>query len=374
MRVVAAPAPFKAALGPAAASAAIAAGARLAGADVVEVPMADGGEGTLDALLASAGGRRLAARVHDPLGRPVTAAFGLLPDGTAVVELAQASGYERLTTGERDPEATSTRGTGELISAALDAGATRVLVALGGSATIDGGMGIAVALGARVLDGDGGELEPTGAALSRVRSVDLTRLDPRARTIPIEVACDVTSPLTGPDGAAYVFGPQKGATPAAVKRLDEGLAHFAAVLAAQGMPDIAGVPRAGAAGGAGGGLGAMLGATLTDGGALVARAAGLAAALAGADLCITGEGRLDAQTATGKAPAAVARACADAGVPCVGVFGQVDVPPAMARRMGLVGAFPIGHAVRGLDEALAATAEDLTATAASVVALASGRW
>jgi glycerate 2-kinase len=374
MRVVAAPAPFKAALGPAAAAAAIATGARLAGADVVEAPVADGGEGTLDALVASAGGRRLQAPAHDPLGRPIMAAFGLLPDGTGVVELAQASGYERLDAAERDPEATTTRGTGELIIAALDAGATRLVIGVGGSATTDGGMGIVVALGGRMLDDRGEELPPIGAALPRVRSVDLRGLDARIAYTPIEVACDVTSPLTGPEGAARVFGPQKGADPDAVERLDEGLAHFAAVLRAQGMPDIAAMPRAGAAGGAAGGVAAMLDAALTDGGALVTRAAGLPAALDGADLCITGEGRLDAQTLTGKAPAAVAEACAQAGVPCVGLFGQVDVPPGEARRMGLSAAFPIGRSVRPLSDALAATADDLAAAAASVVALALVRW
>jgi glycerate kinase len=374
MRVVAAPAPFKAALGPAAAATAIATGARLMGADVVEVPVADGGEGTLDALVASAGGRRVQVPVHDPLGRPVTAEFGLLPDGTGVVELAQASGYERLGGGERDPEATTTRGTGELMRAALDAGATRLVIGVGGSATTDGGMGIAVALGARMLGGDGEDLDPIGAALLNVRAVDLSGLDPRVASTPIEVACDVTSPLTGPDGAARVFGPQKGATPDAVERLDGGLANLAAVLAARGMPDVAAVPRAGAAGGAAGGMAAMLGAALTDGGALVTHAAGLASALDGADLCITGEGCLDAQTLRGKAPMAVADACAAAGVPCVGLFGQVEVPPGVVRRMGFSAAFPIGRSIRPIGDALAATADDLAAAAAAVIGLTSLRW
>lgn len=371
MRVVAAPAPFKAALGPADAAAAIAVGARLAGADVVEVPVADGGEGTLDALVAAGGGRIIEAPARDPLARPITAAFGMLPDGTAVVELAQASGYERLADHERDPEATTTAGTGDLMRAALDAGCSRIIVGVGGSATTDGGLGLAIALGAEALDDNGEPLAGIGGALLRVRRVDLTGLDRRLASVPIDVACDVTSPLTGPEGSAAVFGPQKGATPDAVERLDEGLANLAAVLAGQGLPDVAHVPRAGAAGGAAGGMMAMLGAALTDGGSLVTRAAGLPAALAGADLCITGEGRLDEQTLTGKAPAAVAAACAEAGVPCVGLFGQVDVPPGVARRMGLAAALPIARAVLPLPEALAATADDLAAAAASVVALRS---
>jgi glycerate kinase len=180
----------------------------------------------------------------------------------------------------------------------------------------------------------------------------------------------VNSQLVGPEGAAHVFGPQKGASPDAVVRLDAGLAHFAAVLAAQGLADVAHLPRAGAAGGAAGGMAAMLGASLTDGGARVTTAAGLAGALVGADLCITGEGRCDAQTLTGKAPAAVAAACADAGVPCVGLFGQIDVPPGIARRMGLAAALPIGRAVRPLAEAMAATADDLAAAGADVA----GMW
>lgn len=369
MRVVAAPAPFKAALGPADAAAAIAMGARLAGAEVMEVPVADGGEGTLDALVTAGGGRIVEAPARDPLARPITAAFGMLPDGTAVVELAQASGYERLADHERDPEATTTAGTGDLMRAALDTGCTRIIVGVGGSATTDGGLGLAIALGAVALDDNDEPLAGIGGALLRVRRVDLSGLDPRLTAVPIDVACDVTSPLTGPEGSAAVFGPQKGATPDVVERLDEGLANLAAVLAGQGLPDVAHVPRAGAAGGAAGGMMAMLGAALTDGGALVTRAAGLPAALVGADLCITGEGRLDEQTLTGKAPAAVAAACAEAGVPCVGLFGQVDVPPGIARRMGLAAALPIGRAVLPLPEALAATADDLAAAAASVVAL-----
>lgn len=325
----------------------------------------------MDALVAAAGGRVVQAPARDPLGRPITAAFGLLPDGTAVVELAQASGYERLADAERDPEATGTHGTGDLIAAALDAGATRIVVGVGGSATTDGGMGIAIALGAVMRDVDGAPLAGTGGDLGRVASVDLAGLDSRLASLPIEVACDVSSPLVGPEGSAHVFGPQKGASPQAVLRLDAGLARLASVLSGQGMPDVSNTPRAGAAGGAAGGVAAMLGASLTDGGTLVTTAAGLPQALAGADLCITGEGRLDAQTLTGKAPAAVAAACGQAGVPCVGLFGQVDVPPGVARLLGLVAALPIGRAIRTLPDALAATADDLAAMGAAVTAMAS---
>ncbi len=368
LRVVVAPAPFKSALGPADAATAIASGVRQAGHEAIEVPVADGGEGTMDALVAAAGGRVVQAAARDPLGRPITAAFGLLPDGTAVVELAQASGYERLADAERDPEATSTLGTGDLIRAALDEGTTRIVVGVGGSATTDGGMGIAIALGARMRDAHGTDLAGTGADLARVASIDLSGLDPRLAHVPIEVACDVASPLVGEEGAAHVFGPQKGASPEAVLRLDAGLVNLAAVLSAQGLPDIAHMARTGAAGGAAGGMAAMFDADLIDGGALVIRAAGLVAALQGADLCITGEGRLDAQTRTGKAPAAVAAACAALGVPCVGLFGQVEVSPEVARDMGFVSSITIGRTARTLPDALAATADDLTATSAMLVA------
>jgi glycerate kinase len=368
LRVVVAPAPFKSALGPAAAATAIAIGVRQAGHEAIEVPVADGGEGTMDALVAAAGGRVVQASARDPLGRLITAAFGVLPDGTAVVELAQASGYERLADTERDPEATSTLGTGDLMRAALDEGATRIVVGVGGSATTDGGMGIAIALGARMFDAHGTALAGTGADLARVASIDLSGLDPRVAHVPIEVACDVASPLVGAEGAAHVFGPQKGASPEAVLRLDAGLVNLAAVLSAQGLPAIAHMTRAGAAGGAAGGLAAMLGADLIDGGALVIRAVGLVTALQGADLCITGEGRLDAQTRTGKAPAAVAAACASVGVPCVGLFGQVDVSPEVARDMGFVSSITIGRTARALSDALAATADDLTAASAVLVA------
>jgi glycerate kinase len=369
MKVVAAPAPFKGALGPAAAAAAMAAGARAAGANVREVPMADGGEGTLDALVIAAAGRMVRAAARDPLGRPLQAAYGLLPDGTAVVELATASGFERLSDAERDPEATSTAGTGDLIRAALDGGCRRIVLGVGGSATTDGGLGVVIALGARALDAAGEELPGTGGTLAAVRRVDLSGLDPRLGTVPVEVACDVANPFAGPNGAARVFAPQKGADAGAVERLDAGLMNLAAVLVHQGCPDIVRMPRAGAAGGAAGGLAAMIGARLVDGGAVVARAVGLADALADADLCLTGEGRLDGQTRAGKAPAVVAAACGTAGVPCVGLFGAVDVSSAEARAMGFMQARSIASAPRPRAEALAATSADLASAAAEVVAL-----
>lgn len=373
--VAVATAAFKGALSAAAASRAVAAGVRLAatGVETRVVPVADGGEGTLEALVAAARGRRRGWVVDDPLGRPVEAAIGELPGHVAVVELAQASGYERLLPGERDPERTSTAGTGQQIRAALDIGATRIIVGLGGSATNDGGMGLARALGARFLDAAGTELAGTGADLVRVATVDLSDLDPRIAGTELVVACDVTNPLTGPDGAAAVFGPQKGADPAMVGRLDEGLRAYArAVTAATGV-EVLDVPGLGAAGGAAAGLVALLGARLEPGARMVLDAAGLPAALAGAALCITGEGRLDEQSMRGKAPAAVAEACAAAGVPCVAVCGELALLPGMVRRMGLAAAFPINRSLRPEPDALAETETNLAAMGTAIAGLFTAR-
>ena len=367
-RVVVAPAPFKGALSASAAARAIAAGVRLGapGATTVVLPVADGGEGTMEALVAATHGRRRGVIVSDPLGRPVEAALGELAGGVGVVELAQASGYELLTDRERDPEATSTRGTGELILAALDLGCRRILVGLGGSATTDGGLGLAAALGIRALDADGAVLSGRGSDLARVARLDLSGRDPRLDDTAIQVACDVDNPFHGPRGAARVFGPQKGAAPEAVERLDHGLATLADVIRAATGVDVQQIPGAGAAGGAAGGLAALLGAELTAGAPLVLDALGFAGTLEGADLCITGEGRLDETSGAGKAPLAVAAACAAAGVPCVALCGEVGLGPGAVRRMGFASAFAIGRAVRALPDALEATEADLAAAGAAL--------
>jgi glycerate kinase len=368
LSVVVAPAPFKGALSAGAAARAIAAGLRLVvpRLEIRLVPVADGGEGTLDALVAARGGRRRPHMVSDPLGRPVEAAIGELPGNVAVVELSQASGYERLAPHERDPEATTTRGTGELIRAALDLGARRIIVGLGGSATTDGGLGIAAALGVRALDADGTELEGRGGDLGRVARVDLSRRDPRIADVAIEVAADVDTPFCGPEGAARVFGPQKGAGPEAVERLDVGLATLARAIREATGVDLGSVPGAGAAGGAAGGLMALLGATLAPGAPLVLDAVRLDEHLSGAALCVTGEGRLDATSLAGKAPAAVAAACRRAGVPCVALCGEVALGPGAVRRAGFDAALPIGRELRPLPDALARAEEDLAAAGAAV--------
>jgi len=306
MLVVVAPDSFKGSLAAAGAADALAEGVGRARPDarIDRCPVADGGEGTVDAILAAAGGERREARVRDPLGREIRARFGLLPprDGrrVAVLEMAVASGLPLLSGAERDAERTTTHGTGDLILAALDAGADEILLGIGGSATVDGGRGCIEALGG-----------PDG-------------LDARLRETRIRVACDVTNPLLGPEGAAAVYGPQKGATPEAVERLERRLAEWARRLGGEGVDR----PGAGAAGGLGFGLAAVCGATLTPGFALVAEAIGLGRRLEGAALCLTGEGRLDAQSAAGKAAAGVARLARERGVPVVCVPGRTaaDAP------------------------------------------------
>ncbi len=370
-RVVVAPAPFKGAASAVDAAHAVATGLRAAGhdLDVAVVPVADGGEGTRDALMAR-DGRERAFTVSDPLGRPVSARIGLLRGATptAVVELAAASGYERLTDDERDVMAASTHGTGELIRAALDFNPTRLILTLGGSATTDGGLGIIRALGGRILDADGRELEGTGADLVRVARIDVTDTDPRLADVEVVIAGDVTNPLIGRCGAAAVFGPQKGATPEQVDALDAGLRNLADLFVADGHADVRDLPGAGAAGGVAGTMVALFGATITSGADLVLDVVGIDAALDGADLCITGEGRLDLQSLDGKAPVALARRAAAQGVPTVCLCGQLALGPRQIREAGFVAAFPIGSGDPSA-EPIAETSRDLARTAAMVARL-----
>lgn len=370
--VVVAPAHFKDALSAPRAARAIAAGVRLVAPDVetVERPTADGGEGTLDALVLAGGGSTRRVGVRDPLGRPVAAELGLVPGGTAVIEMARASGIELLEHRERDPLVTSTLGVGDLIREALELGAKRIVIGLGGSATNDGGLGAAHALGARFLDRQGEQLLPAGANLGEIAAIDLADLDPRIHDVEIDLACDVDVPFHGPGGAAETFGPQKGADASAVAHLDRGLAHVAELLGATTGAQVQAMPHAGAAGGTAGGLAALVGARPMAGAALVIEASGLEADLSGAALCVTGEGRLDEQTVRGKAPAAVAKAAGEAGVPCVALVGQLRLGPRLIRELGLLAAFSIGREPRVLEEALSSTEADLAAAGAAIGGLA----
>lgn len=272
------------------------------------VPMADGGEGTVDALVSATGGHFVTARVHDPLNHLVDAQYGLLGDGkTAVIEMSAASGLQFVDHQTANPLVTTTYGTGELMRDAMGHGVSRMIIGIGGSATVDGGAGMVQALGVRLLGDDGKDIGMGGGALAELDRVDFSTIDPRLRHLRIDIASDVTNPLTGPDGAAAVFGPQKGATPTMVQTLDHNLHHFSREISAAGGPDVEHTPGAGAAGGLGAGLLAFTGAHMRRGVELVIEASHLREKVRGADYVFTGEGSIDFQTKFGKVPYGVAQ-------------------------------------------------------------------
>ena len=295
--------------------------------DVVKVAVADGGEGTMDALCQSLGGKVVRIPVEDPIGRTIFASYVILQDGiTAVLEMSSASGLTLLMPAERNPMLTSTYGTGQLIDDAIGRGCRRFLVGIGGSATNDAGMGMLKALGYRFLDAAGNVLPGAGASLSKVCGIDCSGVSQAVRDSEFIVACDVDSPLYGPDGAAYVFAPQKGADPDMVKALDDGLRQYADAVAsgeASIMKDAASMPGAGAAGGLGYAFVAFFGARLQRGVDMVLDAVGFDSIIEGADLVITGEGRIDAQTLTGKTPYGVLQRASRQNIPVIALAGSV---------------------------------------------------
>jgi glycerate kinase len=325
MKVVVAPNEFKGSLTASQAAAAIARGVRevFPDAEIAEVPVADGGEGTVEALVSAHHGAFRTVEVEGPLGDPAKATYGLIDDGrTAVVEMASASGLTLIPQALRNPLKTSTYGFGQLLEAARGEGVGEVIAGIGGSATNDGGAGMAQALGYRLLDSDGRNLPHGGEALLRLERIDPSGLDPRWRSVKVMVASDVTNPLTGPTGASAVYGPQKGADEEMVRLLDRSLARLAAVIERDLGKRVAGIPGAGAAGGTGAGLMAFLDASLVPGAPLVVNASGFDLAIRGANLVITGEGRVDSQTAYGKAPGEVARRARAAGIPTLLIAGS----------------------------------------------------
>jgi glycerate 2-kinase len=354
---------------------AIAAGVRAVfpEAALVVVPVADGGEGTVRALVSATGGRVVRTQVLGPLADPVEAEFGLLGPGsaprTAVLEMAAASGLTLLPPDRRDPRLTSTYGTGQLMRAALDAGCERLLIGIGGSATNDGGAGMAAALGARLLDERGDELPPGGAALARLDRVDASGIDARLRRVVVQVACDVSNPLTGPEGASAVYGPQKGATPAMVEALDAALAHYAVVVERDLGVEVADIPGSGAAGGLGAGLLAFAKAQLLPGAQLVLEALDFPAMVRQADLVITAEGQLDAQTAYGKAVAAVAASGRAAGAAVIALAGSVTSGATDLEELGIEVALPIAAGPMTLEESMERAAELLEAATARALRL-----
>lgn len=381
-RILIAPQAFKGSVDAVRVASAIARGVRRVWPDAEcdELPLADGGEGTVRALVRATGGALRRSRVRDPLGREVEAEWGILGGGrTAVVEMAAASGLPLLRADERDPRVTSTRGTGELLLEAAMSGVDLVVVGIGGSATNDGGAGMARAIGFRFLDRDGRDLEEGGAALARLHRLE-GRVDPRLTRVTIEVASDVRNPLLGPEGASAVFGPQKGATPEVVAELEAAIARYADVVERFVGRDVRAVPGAGAAGGLGAGLLAFADAKIRSGAQLVMGATRFAERAARADLVITGEGRVDAQSAYGKLTGAVVAKAVELDRPVAAIVGGVGEGAGSLFDAGL-GAIEVASdgptsfedAMRRAEDLIAGAAERLTRAIALGRTLGPGR-
>lgn len=333
--------------------------------------VADGGEGTVDAIVASLGGQRVSLTVDDPLGRPVEATYGMLPENRAVIEMAAASGLPILSLGERDPRKTSTFGTGQMILDALDRGARDISLAIGGSATNDCGMGAMRALGVRFLDADGAELAGTGSDLGRVVSIDLTGMDPRVEKTSFHVMCDVDNPLVGPRGATRTFGPQKGADAAMVEELEAGMVGLAAVLEETFGTSVADEPGMGAAGGLGAAARLFLSAEVVGGVDWVLDLVGFDEALAGCSLCVTGEGHADGQSAHGKVVSGVAARCRRAGVPCVAIVGGMNADACELLECGVDSLVPTVIDAASIEEVLANAERNFRLAAQRVFSLVS---
>jgi glycerate kinase len=327
------------------------------------LPMADGGEGTVEALIDATQGEKIKTAVHDPLMRPIESTFGITGDGiTAVIEMASASGIQLITCEERNPWITTTFGTGELIHAALDKGCRDIILGIGGSATNDCGMGMAAALGVKFLDQDGNPVVQGGGMLAEVSRIDMSGLDERIRETKIMVACDVTNPLTGPNGAAHVYGPQKGADPAMVNQLDSNLEKFSEVITGQLGKEVGNIPGAGAAGGLGAGLIAFLNGELVEGVPAIAAKTGLDEAVAKADIVITGEGGIDFQTQFGKTPYGVAQVAKKHGKPVIAVTGTIGEGAEELYNQGIDVVVSILDKPLSLEEAIQQTPTLLEAT------------
>ena len=353
MKILISSAFFKGSLSATHAAAAIERGLRRSGldAELVSLPVADGGDGTLDAFLAG-GGKRVTISARDPLNRPIQADFGMLGDGTAVIEMALASGVALLHPRELDPLRASTYGTGELMRAALERGARRMIVGMGGSATVDGGTGCLSALGVRFLDAKGRIVLPCGGNLRRIQSIDVTGLDPRWRDVDVIIASDVDNLTLGERGAAVVFAPQKGASPDEVRLLENNLTHFFTVVSEQLGIDVRATPGGGAAGAFAAGLMAFLGGRIESGIDLILAVRGFEDQLADADLVITSEGRIDTQTIGGKGPIGVARRARERGVPTVAIVGGLDADDGLLHDAGMWAVVPITPKPMSLDEAI----------------------
>ncbi|MBC3239588.1 glycerate kinase [Pseudomonas lurida] len=372
MKIIIAPDSFKDSLSAEGVAQAIASGLAQVWPDaqLIQCPMADGGEGTVDSVLAACNGQLRQQNVRGPLGAAVEAHWGWLADSrTALIEMAEASGLQLVPPGQRDACKTSTYGTGELIRAALDAGAERIILAIGGSATNDGGAGAMQALGVQLFDAEGQALPPGGLALSRLATIDLGQLDPRLAQVRFDIAADVNNPLCGPHGASAIFGPQKGANPEQVQELDAALGHFADHCASVLPKDVRDEPGSGAAGGLGFAAKAFLGAQFRAGVEVVAELVGLDEAVRGADLVITGEGRFDAQTLRGKTPFGVARIAQRHNVPVIVIAGTLGDGYEQMYAHGVATAFALPSGPMSLEQACSEAPRLLSERAADIARL-----
>jgi glycerate kinase len=339
-------------------------------ADYLKLPMADGGEGTVESMVAATEGKIIPVTVTGPLGLPVDAFFGLTGEGdTAIIEMAAASGLHLVVPEKRNPLLTGTFGTGELILAALDRGARKIIIGIGGSATNDGGAGMMQALGAKLCDVQGNEIGAGGAALAKLSTLDLSLLDARLAECDILVACDVDNPLCGKYGASAVFGPQKGATSEQVQQLDAALMHYGNLIERVSGKGVINVAGAGAAGGMGASLSGLLNARLQPGVEIVTEALRLAEAVQGADLVITGEGRIDSQTIHGKTPIGVARVAKRFNVPVIALAGGMTADYGVVHQHGLDAVFSVLNRVQTLPEALEQARDNICVTARNVAAV-----
>lgn len=340
-------------------------------AEVLVMPIGDGGESTVPAIMSCLKGREVSCTVSGPLGDPARAVYGVSEDGhTAVMEMAQASGLTLIPAERRNPLLTNTAGTGQMVADALSRGCRNIIIGIGGSATNDGGMGILDALGIRFMDSDGARLRPCGASLERIATIDASGLMPEAREATFNIACDVDNPLVGPRGSAFVFAPQKGADAIMVERLDQGMRNYARIVKDVTGTDVADMPGAGAAGGLGAAFAAFLNATLESGIDLILRVTGFEDAVHNADLVITGEGKLDAQTLMGKAPLGVLRVASKHNVPVVAIGGAVSEAESLTKA-GFAAVLPIVAGPVSLDKAMErkTASENVTRTAEQIVRL-----
>ncbi|QQZ08424.1 glycerate kinase [Heyndrickxia vini] len=355
MKIVIAPDSFKESLTALEAANAIEEGfsAVIPDAEYIKLPMADGGEGTVQSLVDATEGKIIEKTVTGPLGLPVQGFFGLLGDGkTAVIEMAAASGLHHVPLDKRNPLLTTTYGTGELILRALDYGVKKIIIGLGGSATNDGGTGMAQALGAKLLNNQKEQISFGGGALSDLKTIDISQMDPRLSNIQFIVACDVDNPLTGANGASAIFGPQKGATQEMVTRLDKSLTHFADIIKKELHKNVDSVPGAGAAGGMGAGMLAFFNAELKRGIDIITQTLKLETHLEGAELVITGEGKIDGQTIFGKTPIGVAKLAKKKGIPVIGIAGYIEDKNGRVREEGIDALFSIVPGATSLEDAM----------------------